>query len=135
MIYQKIDAEAREPMDHAARREWMLRSYGQVAGSTIMEENPGDFLTKEELVRRVKRAQERFGEIKRVIDDMPSYDDILDAMKRLGAPVTMDELGVDRDIVNMSVHCAKDYRTRYTLFKTLDELGIIDDYIKDYPID
>lgn len=131
----KIDAEAREPMDHAARREWMLRSYGQVAGSTIMEENPGDFLTKEELVRRVKRAQERFGEIKRVIDDMPSYDDILDAMKRLGAPVTMDELGVDRDIVNMSVHCAKDYRTRYTLFKTLDELGIIDDYIKDYPID
>lgn len=130
-----IDAASRFPMDPAARREWMLRSYGQVAGSTIIDENPGDFLTKEELERRVNRAKERFSDIKRVIDAMPSFEEIFDAMKRLGAPLTMAELGVDEDIVNMSVNCAKDYRTRYTLFKTLDELGVIDEYIKEYPID
>lgn len=130
-----IDASTREPMDASARREWMLRSYGSVAGGSIMDENPGDFLTKEELRRRVKRAQDRYEDIKRVIDEMPDFEKIHDAMKRLGAPLTMAELGVDRDIENMAVNCAKDYRTRYTLFKTLDELGIIGDYIREYPID
>ena len=130
-----IDAAERFPMDTSKRREWMIRSYGEPSGNTIMNENPGDFLSKEELERRVNRAKERFDDIKAVIDGMPPFEAIYDAMKRLGAPLTMEELGVDNDIVNMGVHCAKDYRTRYTLFKTLDELGIIYDYIKDYPID
>ena len=130
-----IDISSRTPIDPKARREFLLRAYGEVAGNSIMDENPGDFLTKEEMQRRAARAIERFDDIKAVIDSMPAYEDICDAMKRLGAVLTLEGLGVDRDIINMAVNCAKDYRTRYTLFKTMDELGILDKYIANYPID
>ena len=130
-----IDISSRAPIDPEVRREFMLRAYGDIAGNTIMDENPGDFLTKEELQRRAARAIERFDDIKAVIDNMPAFDDIHNAMSRLGAVMTLEDLGVDKDIINMGVNCAKDYRTRYTLFKTMDELGILDKYIADYPID
>lgn len=130
-----IDVSALRPVLPAARREFMLRTWGETAGETIMAENPDDFLTEAELQRRTARAQARYEDIKAVIDAMPAYDDIYSAMKRLGARLTLEELGVDRDIVNTAMHCAKDYRTRYSLFKTLDELGILDDYISEYPLD
>ena len=31
------------------------------------------------------------------------------------------------------MHCGKDYRTRYTLFKLIDECGLTDKYLADYP--
>lgn len=130
-----IDVEKLYPIDPEVRRQFVLRAYGEIAGNTIMAENPGDFLTVEELRRRAAAAKERFSDIKAVIDGMPDYERIYDAMKRLGAKLTLPELGVDDDIIRMGVNCAKDYRTRYTLFKTMDELGVLKDYIADYPID
>ena len=118
-----------------ARIDWMHRTYGIEGGDTIMSENEGDFLTWEEQERRIRRAQERFEDIKAVINDLPPYEKIVAAMKELGAPMEAKDLGVSDEIRNMSMHCAKDYRTRYTLFKTLDECGLLDEYLKDYPIE
>ena len=129
-----IDPEKRFPMPVEERRAFMRDTWGVEGGETIMAENPGDFLTTEELRRRVRRAKERFGDIKKIIDGMPAYDEIYAAMERLGAKMTLDELGVDQDVVNTAMHCAKDYRTRYSLFKTLDELGLLETYIADYPM-
>jgi len=117
------------------RIDWMHRTYGSEGGDTIMSENEGDFLTWEEQKRRIRRAQERFEDIKAVINDLPPYEKIVAAMKELGAPMEAKDLGVSDEIRNMSMHCAKDYRTRYTLFKTLDECGLLDEYLKDYPIE
>ena len=73
-------------------------------------------------------------EIKKVIDDLPDLARILEAMKALGASETTKELGVDENLLNLSMHCAKDYRTRYTLFKLIDECGLLQDYLEDYPL-
>ena len=129
-----IDPKKRFPMPVEERQAFMRDTWGVEGGETIMAENPGDFLTTEELRRRVRRAKERFGDIKKIIDDMPAYDEIYAAMERLGAKMTLAELGVDPDVVNTAMHCAKDYRTRYSLFKTLDELGLLETYIADYPM-
>ena len=131
----KIDASALKPMPREERTKWMLATWGEISGTTIMRENEGDFLSQEELERRVNRAKVRFGEIKAAIDAMPPYEEVYGAMVRLGAPLTLNELGVDDDIINVAVHCAKDYRTRYSLFKTLDELGLLDEYLNNYNID
>ena len=40
------------------------------------------------------------------------------------------EIGIDADALHTSLRCAKDYRERYTLFKLLDELGELEDYLK-----
>lgn len=129
-----IDPKKRFPMPVEERRAFMRDTWGVEGGETIMAENPGDFLTTDELRRRVRRVKERFGDIKKIIDDMPAYDEIYAAMERLGAKMTLAELGVDPDVVNTAMHCAKDYRTRYSLFKTLDELGLLETYIADYPM-
>ena len=115
------------------RVRWMYYAYEKEAAESIMAENEGDFLTWEEQERRIRRAQERFDEIKACIEDMPPFEKIYDAMVRLGAQLTPAECGVDDKLLNLSMHCAKDYRTRYTLFKTLDECGLLEDYLKDYP--
>ena len=120
-------------ISHEAREEWMIRTYGEANGRVIMKENPGDFLTWEEQERRIRRAQERIDDIRAAIALMPNCDDIRAAMAELGAPLTPAECGVSDDLVNMSMYCAKDYRTRYTLFKLLDECGLLDEYLKDYP--
>lgn len=45
-------------------------------------------------------------------------------------PLTPAEIGIDADALHTSLRCAKDYRERYTLFKLLDELGELEDYLK-----
>ena len=66
---------------------------------------------------------------------MPTYEELLAAMQKLGAQLTPEECGVDTQLLCTSMHCAKDYRTRYTLFKLLDECGLLKDYLADYPLD
>ncbi len=115
------------------RENWMRFAYEEEAAQAIMAENEGDFLSWEEQERRIRRAQERFPEIRACIQAMPPFEKIHDAMRRLGAQMTPQECGVDEKLLNLSMHCAKDYRTRYTLFKTLDECGLLEEYLQDYP--
>ena len=130
-----LDAIKARRISREDRVKWMLYAYEEEAATAIMAENEGDFLTWEEQERRIRRAQARFPEIKACIDALPPYEKIRDAMARLGAQMTPADCGVDEKLLNLSMHCAKDYRTRYTLFKTLDECGLLDEYLKDYPID
>lgn len=127
------DIKARR-LSREDRTAWMLKAYGEDNGTSIMSENEGDFLTWEEQERRIRRAQERFEDIKAVIDEMPDFDRIYNAMKILNAHLTPEEEGIDTELLNVSMHCAKDYRTRYTLFKTIDECGLLEEYLKDYPL-
>ena len=128
-----LDAIRKGAISREARVEWMRRAYGPAA-EPIMEENEGDFLSWEEQERRIRRARTRFGEIKQCIDEMPSVSVIEDAMRRLGAPMTPEELGIDTELLNISMRCAKDYRTRYTLFKLISECGLENKYLEDYPL-
>ena len=115
------------------REDWLRFSYGEEAANAIMAENEGDFLSWEEQERRIRRVQTRFDEIRACIENMPSFERIDAAMRTLGAQLTPEECGVDKQLLHLSMHCAKDYRTRYTLFKTLDECGLLEKYLQDYP--
>ena len=116
------------------RTAWMLHAFGQEAGSAIMRDNPADFLTWEEQLRRITRARERMPAIRDAISSLPPFAKIESALQQLGFPLTPQEIGIDRELLHLSMHCAKDYRSRYTLFKLIDELGLHEDYFKDYPL-
>ncbi len=115
------------------RERWMLHAYGEEGGRAIMRENPGDFLSWEEQERRIRTAQERFTDIKAVIAAMPPLEKIKDVMRTLKAEMTWQEEHIPEDLVRRSMHCGKDYRTRYTIFKLLDECGLLDTYLAEYP--
>ncbi len=116
------------------RVRWLRFAYGEEAAKAIIQDNPGDFLVWEEQLRRIQTAQANFAQLKEVILGLPSLERILKAMGDLGAPLTPAELGIDSALLNVSMHCAKDYRTRYTLFKLIDECGLMEEYLKHYPL-
>ena len=128
-----LDAICARRISREKRERWMLHAYGEEGGKQIMRENPGDFLTWQEQERRIRTAQERFEEIKAVIDAMPSLAKIKQVMKTLNAEMLPEEEGIPDDLLRCSMHCGKDYRTRYTLFKLLDECGLLEEYLADYP--
>ena len=129
-----IDAIKSHRIGHDERVKWMIHANGEANARAIMDDNPGDFLSWDEQLRRIRRAQERISDIRQAIALLPPYQQILDAMTRLGAPLTPAECGIDDELLNMSMHCAKDYRTRYTLFKLIDECGLTDKYLSGYPL-
>lgn len=115
------------------RERWMRHSYGEEGSSAIMRENPGDFLTWEEQARRIRTAQERIDDIRAVIAAMPPLEKIREVMMKLNAEMTPEEERIPDDLLRRSMHCGKDYRTRYTLFKLIDECGLLEEYLTDYP--
>ncbi|MBQ4581074.1 MAG: sn-glycerol-1-phosphate dehydrogenase [Clostridia bacterium] len=126
------DIKARR-INREKRERWMRHSYGEEGGNAIMRENPGDFLTWEEQERRIRTAQEKFSEIQKVIAAMPAQAKIREVMMKLNAEMTPEEEHIPDDLLRRSMHCGKDYRTRYTLFKLIDECGLLDEYLDDYP--
>ena len=121
-------------LTRAQREAWMLTAFETEASQSIMRDNQDDFLSWEEQERRIHAAQVHQADIRRVIAMLPPFEQIMDAMRTLGAPLTPIEIGVDDHLLTLSMHCAKDYRSRYTLFKLIDECGLMDAYLADYPI-
>ncbi len=128
---QKIEARR---ISREEREKWLRFAYGQEAANAIIKDNPGDFLSWEEQLRRIQTAQANFAQLRDVIWELPSFERIQNAMRELGAPMTPAEMIIDTPLLNVSMHCAKDYRTRYTLFKLIDECGLMEEYLKDYPL-
>jgi len=129
-----LDAIKANHISREAREQWMLKAFETEAATSIMRENPGDFLSWEEQLRRIQTAQQKQQEIRDIIALLPPYQTIYNAMKTLGALTTPTECGIDKKLLNLSMHCAKDYRTRYTLFKLIAECGLEDKYLCEYPL-
>ena len=112
------------------RVAFMNEHYGERSAAVIMRENPEDFLTAEEVERRALRARDRFEDLCKAIGKLPAREEIERAIRTLGGPTTPEEIGVDEELLRRSLACAKDYRSRYTLFKTVAELGLL---LEDLP--
>lgn len=111
------------------REKFMLESYGKNIGSAIMRENPEDFLSWQEQERRIDALVNNFQMIKKELEFLPTAEEMLEVMKKLGAPVEASEIGVGEELLKVTLKCAKDYRSRYNVCKTLDEIGVLDEFI------
>ncbi|MBQ3079162.1 MAG: sn-glycerol-1-phosphate dehydrogenase [Clostridia bacterium] len=129
--FVKVDKEIvkNNRLSREAREKWVLGTYGDENGREIIRENPGDFLTWEEQERRIDRAFMCEEEIKKELSLLPDRKRIEDAMRLLGSEMTPGEIGIDKKTLNVSLRCAKDYRERYSLFKLLDEMGVLEKYL------
>ena len=116
------------------RTEWMLQAFGEEAGNAIMAENPEDFLPWEIQEQRVKQARDRFKDIRDAINGLPPLSKIESAFQTLWFPDSAEAIGIDEKLLNLSMHCAKDYRSRYTLLKLIDECGLQEEYLRVYPL-
>ena len=119
----------RNRLTRRERIQRMKEGYGAKIAEAIMKENPEDFLEWEEQDRRIEAVRTNGEQIREAIKFLPSARELIRVMQELGAPTSASEIGVDSDLLRDTLQYAKDYRSRYTVFKTLDELGLLDDAI------
>ncbi len=114
-------------------RKQILSAYGEEAGNALILDNPQVFLPEEIQRQRIRRVKERFPAIRETFAALPEYETLYNAMAYLEAPLTCEDLGVPESMRNVGLHWGAEYRARYSLFKTLRECGLIDEYLKEFP--
>lgn len=117
-------------LSHEQRKKLIIEKYGVKFGTSIMKENPDDFLTWEEQERRIDAVVAHEQEIRRELAFLPKWPEVKAIFERLGSPLTAQEIGLnDSQLLDALVY-GKDYRNRYTVAKTADELGILDEMVE-----
>ncbi len=126
-----IDKEVikRNRLTREQRIERIKEGYGEKIGMAIIRDNPEDFLDWTEQGRRIDAVLENFDRIRASMEFLPSVDEMIQALQILGAPVWAHEIGVDKELLRATLQFAKDYRSRYNVSKTLEELGLLDEVI------
>lgn len=110
-------------------RSAMLKLYGSIAGEELIIENPPERLTDAELAERIDRIKANEKGIRAAIEELPSAESVIAAMKALGAPVTAAELDVPETLEKLSIRYGVYYRARYSLFRLMEECGLADKYL------
>lgn len=113
------------------RARWMLYAFGEEGGNQIMRAYPEDFLTPEQRRARILAAQKGQEELREIIAQMPPRAEVERVMRAIHAEMTPEDEHIPDDLLRLSMWCGKDYRSRYTLLKTLDECGLLEKYLKD----
>lgn len=69
--------------------------------------------------------------ILQTINDMPSYQDTLSLWQALGGPVSLEEIGIDNDLLPKIFISTKDIRNKYCLSFLSWDLGLTDELLKN----
>lgn len=110
-------------------RAAMLKLYGNVAGEELICENPPERLSDAEMAERLERIKKNAVGIRAAIDELPSPESVVSAMKALGAPVTAAQLGIPERLEKLAMRYGVYYRARYSLFRLMEECGLADKYL------
>ncbi len=109
------------------RKDLLLEIYGKTVGKSIIDDNTDEPVSRTERLQRVDNFISKFDEIKEAMSFLPDYRQILGIYTKLGGPLNAGQIGIEKELLKNSLLYAKDYRSRYNVFKTAEELGILDD--------
>ncbi len=108
----------------------VLDAYGEKIGPLILRDNPGEYLDWPEQERRLQALCRDLRLIKEELAFLPGPEKLEEVFRELGAPTTAAEVGIDKDTLRKSLLYAKDYRERYTVFKTVNEAGKLEEWVE-----
>ena len=60
-------------------------------------------------------------------EELPTAEDIERLLEMIGAPKTLEEIGLDGSILPMSFKATKDIRDKYVLSRLCWDLGVLDE--------
>ncbi len=76
--------------------------------------------------KRLIRILDRWEEIQSILHDMPTHDEVMENMEKLGAPVSAGYLGYSDETVRTTFEMTKDIRDKYIGSRLLWDLGLLD---------
>ena len=106
-----------------------LRAYlGKGAQAMIDGEAKEGKYDKEKHAARLEKLLQLWPEILKIMDeDLPETQQVVDALQTVGAPVTAEEIGFDRDTVVTAFLMTKDIRDKYIGSRLLWDLGELEE--------
>ncbi|MFW6256664.1 MAG: sn-glycerol-1-phosphate dehydrogenase [Bacillota bacterium] len=116
------------------RAEWEQQirdKYGARLGPSILEKNSAGHLSWTEQKRRIETVCKNFAQIKQEVDFLPSLKELISLYRKLEFPLSAKEINIDDQLMKDALLYGKDYRERYTVFKTMDELGVLEKYVAE----
>lgn len=116
------------------REKTILGVYGETVGRAIIDDNPGEPVTREERLRRAESFISNLPDIVSALSFLPTRKTVENYYKKLNGPLTADDIGIEKNLLRDALLYAKDYRDRYNVFKTAEELGKLGDIV-DYLIE
>lgn len=112
------------------RNQTILAKFGNKIGPAIVRDNGVDFLTEANHLQRFNTLVARHEYIKEQLNFLPSSEKMQEIFNYLGYPTRASELGIDDQLLLDSLLHAKEYRSRYTVFKSAHELGLLSQLVE-----
>ena len=103
-----------------------LRDFvGAGAEQMIAQEAKEGKYDKARHAKRLEVILSHWNELLDIINGMPSEAEIVSILDRLGAPKTVEEIGLDSSIVPLTFAATKDIRDKYVLSRLYWDLGLL----------
>ncbi len=118
-----------DAFDPIKREKVIIEKYGEIVGRSIVDDNPGEPISPGERIRRVENFLNELPEIRKALSFLPSSADMRDMYEKLGGPVTASQISIEEGLLKDGLLYAKDYRDRYNIFKTAEELGVLENTV------
>jgi len=112
------------------RTRVIIEKYGEKIGAAVAKDTKEDCLSIEEHERRFHALITNHALIKEKLAFLPTAEQMLQIYQDLGFPWPASAIGVDEQLLLNSLLYAKEYRTRYTVFKSANELGILSELVQ-----
>ena len=107
-----------------------LRTFiGRGAEHMIALEGKEQKYSVEKHARRLDVILGNWERILGVIDEeLPSVEAFEELLQTIGLPTSIEQIGIERDKLPMTLKCTKDMRDKYVLTRLLWDLGILDEF-------
>lgn len=113
--------------DPESREDYFLRikkAYGSLAGDILRDLNEY-YLDNHARSLRQNRILENWNAIQKwVVENIPTTEMVREKLNRLGAPVAVEQIGLDRKFLITTLQNAKEVRKRYTIFRLIEDIGL-----------
>lgn len=140
-VHEKVDFDAAienaKKFDAAAWEATIKKLYGKAAAGILKNAANDNRNSIENRIKRIEKIRDNFDKIIALAKTAKTTAFVEDIMKRAGAPLRPQDVGIDEEIVHNSMLIAKEVRQRYTILNMLSDLGltekytaIIDEFIK-----
>lgn len=112
--------------DFDAWSETLREFVGAGAEQMIAQEAKEKKYDRERHAKRLDVILSHWNELLDIMNEMPSEAEIVSILDRLGAPKTVEEIGLSEEILPLTFQSTKDIRDKYVLSRLYWDLGILD---------
>lgn len=121
-----------EGFDFNAWSKELKAFLGKGAESMVALEEKEQKYNKENHKKRLEIILDKWDAVINIInEELPSSDELLNLFSKIGMPKSVNEIGIDEDILPKTFKATKDIRDKYVLSRLCWDLGILDDIAEE----